>query len=223
MAGNRKAAQAEILAGIEKILPGSENTRIYKELFDAMSDRQFDDLIQALEEKTKHLALVAPNLDNGPKLTLERNLAVGEEWGVPFFERIWIDEGNGTPPYLSPIRYLVLLLPLRRQAQHLIKKVSIPEDNNTVDDFTGQPTGPSKGSKLSYPEIQILSAHDLDFTMRELLKYRGGDEKGFNAMNASISKTGAVSLQAIEPQAGKVKSTTTLSTLLTCAHLENTL
>lgn len=219
---NRKAAEAVILEYIEKLLPGSPNAQLYKDLFAEMSDKQFDVFMQGVKEGTARLALIAPNMSEH-KLTIERNFAVAKELGHSFFERIWIDKGDSTPPYLSPIKYLIVDLPLRRQQQLLVKKISIPEDNRSVDDFTGQPTGKSKGSKISYPEIQILAALNLDQCLIEMLKYRGGDVKGFDAMNTMIAKTGGASLQAIEKLGTKVKSTETLATLLRCMHLDNSL
>lgn len=220
--GNRKAAEAVVLEYVEKLLPGSPNTKIYKDLFAAMSDKQFAEFMGKIEDGSARLAIIAPNLET-PKLSMERNLALAKELDHEFFERIWIDAGDGTPMYLSPVKYLIVDLPLRRQAQLLVKKISIPEDNRSVDDYTGQPSGKSKGSKISYPETQIMAALNLDASLTEMLKYRGGDVKGFNAMNTAIAKTGGVSLDAIAPQAGKVKSTETLSTFLTCMHLSNTL
>ena len=221
MAGNRKAAEDYILKYIDKILPGSENTQIYKDLFASMSDKDFDGFMKQLEEGSSRLAIISPNLDK-VKLDVERNLKIGDELKHDFFERIWLENPDGSK-YLSPIKYLIVDLPLRRQAQLLVKKISIPEDNKSVDDFTGQPTGKSKGSKISYPEVQIMAAMNLDNCLTEFMKYRGGDVKGFDAMNASISKTGGVSQKAIEPLAGGVKSTETLNIFLTCMHLSNTL
>jgi hypothetical protein len=63
----------------------------------------------------------------------------------------------------------------------------------------------------------------LDKSLLELLKYRGGDIKGFNAMNTMISRTGGVRLQAISHLASGVESTKTLSAFLTAMHLKNTL
>lgn len=222
MAGNRKAAEAVIIEYIGKLLPGSTNVKIYKDLFASLDDQAFDEFMTRLEQGEIRLAVIAPNLVE-PKLTIERNLALAEELGHQFFERIWIQPGNDIPRYLSPIKYLVVELPLRRQAQILVKKISIPEDNKSVDDFTGQPTGKSKGSKISYPETQVMAALSLDSCLTEMLKYRGGDVKGFDAMNASISKTGGVSMDAISKLGTTVKSTETLSTLLTSMHLQNTL
>lgn len=211
-----------ILEYVEKLLPGSTNTQMYRDLFASQDDKAFDEFMKALEDGTSRLAIVAANLSEH-KLSIDRNLALADELGHNFFERIWIDGGNEVPPYLSPIPYLIVDLPLRRQAQLLVKKISIPEDNQSVDDFTGQPTGKSKGSKISYPETQIMAALDLNANLTELLKFRGGDVKGFDAMNNVISKTGGVSMKQIEALGTKVKSTETLSTFLTCMHLENTL
>jgi hypothetical protein len=222
MAGNRKAAEAVILEWIEKLIPDSGNRDLYANLFAGMDDAAFAVWMEKLERQEIRLAVVAPNLAKS-SLDIDRNLKLADELGHNFFERILIDNGNDIPPYLSPVRYLVVDLPLRRQAQLLVKKISIPEDTKSVDDFTGQPTGKSKGSKISYPETQIMAALNLDANLTEMLKYRGGDEKGFDALNSSISKTGGVSLQSIEKLGTQVKSTQTLSIILTCMHLENTL
>jgi len=222
MAGNRTAAQNVILENIEKLLPGSANTQMYKDLFASMSDKEFDSFMTQIKEGSACLAVIAPNLSE-TKLSVERNLDLAEELGHQFFERVWIDPGNGEAPYLSQVPYLVVDLPLRRQAQLHVKKVSIPEDTRSIDDYTGQPTGKSKGSKVSYPEIQILAAHGLDRSLEELLKFRGGDVKGFDAMNTAIARTGGVSMDSIRALGTTVRSTQTLSTLLKAMHLENTL
>jgi hypothetical protein len=221
MSGNRKAATAELLAGLEALLPGSENTALWKAKLESMSDKQFEEFAKGLEQETTRISVIVPNFSKH-QIDVERNLDLAEKWGHEFFERLWMPKDDGSY-YLTPIKYLVYDLPLRRQAQHLIKKISIPEDNKSVDDLTGQPTGKSKGSKLSYPELQVMAALGLDHSIVEMMKYRGGDTKGYNAMNTVIAKTGTVSQKEIEPYAGGVESTKTLSTLFTAMHLGNTL
>jgi hypothetical protein len=76
---------------------------------------------------------------------------------------------------------------------------------------------------MSYPETIILAANNLDNTLNEFLKFRGGDLKGFTAMNKSIAKTGGVSLKAIEPYSSGVESSRYLKTLLNSMHLQTTL
>lgn len=222
MAGNRAAAEKEIITWIEKLLPGSPNTEIYKQRFKSMSDKEFDEFMNQLENEEVILSIIAPNL-NEHQLTVENNFKVAKELGHNFFERIWMDEGNEVPPYLTNHEYLVIDLPLRRQAQFLQKKISIPASNNVIDNLTGQPTGPSKGSKISYPEGQVLAAIGLDNCIVEMIKYRGGDLKGFNAMNSAINSTGGVDMTQLDKLGSKVKSTTTLRSYLFSLHLNNTL
>ncbi len=218
MPGLRKEAEEYILHYIEKIAPGGENAAIYKTKFAAMSDDDFEAMIKGIETGEITLPIIAPNFSK-VKLTVANNLKLGEELGHKFFQRVNVPPKNGLPGYLTPIPYLILDLPVRRQAQLLEKKISIPEHNNSVDDMTGQPTGASKGSRVTYPEIQVLAAMGLNESLLEFLKYRGGDEKGFNAMNIMIGRSGGVSMKAIEPFAGGVKSTQTLRSYLTGMHL----
>ena len=222
MADNRKETENFIIEWIDKIAPGGENKKIYEDLFATMDDEAFKLFMSDIESGEKSLAVISPNFGKA-RLDTGRNLQLAKELGHNFFQRIWIEGSGDTPTYLTPIPYLIVDLPLRRQAQLLVKKISIPEDNKSVDDFTGQPTGKSKGSRVSYPETQVMAAMGLDSCLIEMLKYRGGDNKGFNAMNNSISKTGGVRLKAIEHLASGVESTRTMKTYLTAMHLQNTL
>lgn len=222
MPGFRKEAEEFILTYIEEIAPGGQNRKIYEDKFKSMSDEDFEQMVRGIEDETVHLAVIAPNFAEH-RLTVENNFRVADQLGHTFFQRVNVPAKNGMPAYLTPISYLIMDLPVRRQAQLLEKKISIPEHNNAVDDRTGQPTGPSKGSKISYPETQVLAALGLNACLTEMLKYRGGDEKGFNALSTMISRTGGVSLKAIEPYAGGVKSTQTLKSYLLGMHLRATI
>lgn len=217
---NRKAATAEAIKWIDKLLPGSDNGKLLKERLDRLNDQEFHEYMEKLASGEEILSLVAPNLAD-IKLTIENNLKVAEELGHNFFERLWLTDPKTGTEYLTPVRYLIVDLPLRRQQQLLVKKISIPEDNQHVDELTGQPSGPSQGSKLSFPEIQVLYAQGLDRSIEEMIKFRGGDIKAFQAMNRQIHDTGGASLDAIKKTPTRVKSTETLGTLLRSMHLDN--
>lgn len=223
MAGkNRKAVEKFIIDYVEKILPGGGNREAYEKLFVSMNDEAFDDWMKKLKDGTIRLSILAPN-QSDKKISVERNLQLADELGHKFFERLWMDGKAGSAPYLSVPVYLVLDLPLRRQAQLLLKKITIPDSINSVDNLSGQPVGPSKGAKISYPELQILASKNLDNMTLEFIKYRGGDKQGFIAMNDSIARTGKVYLGSIEHLASGVESTKTLYTYLVCMHLSNSL
>nr|DAX30950.1 MAG TPA: hypothetical protein [Caudoviricetes sp.] len=211
-----------IAEAIDKILPDGFNKKQILDFLNQKTDKEFEEYLINLKSGKERLTIIAPN-GREIKLDLERNFKVAKEYNIDFFKRIWFDTPDGKGRYLSEDKYMVVKLPVRRQAQLLVKKISIPEDNKSIDALTGQPAGKSKGSRISYPEVQMLAAMGLNNTLSEFMKYRGGDIKGFNAMNTMIQRTGGVSLRAIEPYAGKVKSTETLSSYLTAMHLQNNL
>jgi hypothetical protein len=218
----RSKAESFILKYIDKIAPGGENKNIYEKFFSSMSDKEFENFIEDLESGKRFLTITAPNFSK-VKLNVENNLKIAEELDHEFFQRLWIEGDEDTPTYLSPIKYLVVDLPVRRASQLLTKKISVPDHNKVIDAMTGQPTGESKGAKISYPELQVAAAMGLDNCMVELMKYRGGDSKGGAALNGMISKYGTASLGTLSQYSSGVESTKTLKTFLTCLHLKATL
>lgn len=222
MPGNRAAAQAFILKYIYKIAPLSDNVKIYKNIFAVMTDKDFGEFIDDLESGKKFLVLIAPNFTK-TGITVENNLDIAEELKHNFFERIWIEGNEEIPTYLTPIPYMILDLPNTRASQMLTKKISVPKHNKVIDSLTGQPTGESKGAKISYPELQVASAMGLNNCMIELMKYRGGDARGGAAMAGMLSKYGRATIDNLSHFASGVESTFTFKTFLTAAHLKNTL
>lgn len=220
--GNRQAATAEIIKWIDMLLPGSPNAALYTKRLAAMSDAQFDTFMSQLEDGSQILSLIAPNLSEH-KLTIERNFAVAKELGHEFFERLYLTDAKTGETYLTPVKYLVVDLPLRRQQQLLIKKISIPSDNQHVDELTGQPSGPSAGSRASYPEIHVLDAQGFSRSIEELIKFRGGDTKARQALDRQIIETGGASQDAIKRIPTRVKSTVTLRVFLNGMLLDTNL
>ena len=218
---NRKAAEASILADLEEILPGSANPAIYKRRFAEMSDEEFDAMMLSIQNGQFILPIIAPETQK-PALDVERNLATGKRWGVMFFERVWMDGQYGADPYLSNDTYLITLLPMKRQAQFLTKKISIPDHSRTIDNMTGQVTGASKGSKISYVEMQVMSSQDLKYSIMEFQKPRGGDLTAYNAMAHSLTTTGGASLASLGALGSRARSIDSLSIHLTSMHLKNT-
>ena len=86
---------------------------------------------------------------------------------------------------------MIVYLPIRVQQQLISKKISIPKDNNHVDFYTGQATGPnSKGARVSYPEVNMLLAMGLNKTVEEMMHFRGGSEKGYASIRAIYFSNG---------------------------------
>jgi len=210
MSKARKLATEMALSYIENIFPKSGNAEMLKARLEAMSDKQFATFMQDLRDGNTTLQIKAPNLATS-KLSVSRNIKIGKELGYEFFQHLNLKDPATGQQYTTPHKYLILSLPFRRQAQHLVKKMSVAADNDSRDDLTGQPTGKSKGSSLSNPEMQVLYALGLDSTIEELLKVRGGNEAAYTAMNKAAHETGGFSLEQVAKAGGKVKSTESLA------------
>lgn len=219
---NRKAATAECLKWIDKMVPGGKAVKDMEAVLNSLTDEQFDEYMQKLDSEEEVISLAIPNLGED-RIDLERMLDLGKELDHEFFEQLWLTDAKTGVTYLTPEKYLVVDLPLRRQQQLLSKKISIPENNRHVDEMTGQVTGDSKGASLSLPELQILRSQGLDRPVLEMIKVRGGDLKAFRAANRQIIETGGASIDSLMSAGTKVKSTETLSTLLKGMHIANNL
>jgi hypothetical protein len=217
---NRKAATAECLKWINELVPGGQAVKDMEAVLNSLSDEQFDQYMLQLDSGEEILSIAIPNLGTD-KLEIERLLDLGEKLGHDFFEQLWLTDAKSGVTYLTPEKYLVVDLPLRRQQQLLSEKISIPENNRHVDEMTGQVTGDSKGASLSLPELQILRSQGLDRPVLEMIKVRGGDARAFRAINRQVIETGGASLDSVLGAGTRVKSTETLGTLLKGMHINN--
>lgn len=222
MTGNRKEAEQWLLIHIKKITLSEENVDIYRKFFASMNDKQFDQWVDDLESGKKFLTVEMPNFGE-EDLVVGRNLAIAEEIGLEFFQELWIEGKGDVPTHLTPIKYMIIDMPYRRASQLLTKKISVPKNNKVIDSLTGQPTGESKGAKISFPELQVLTSMGLENSTIELIKYRGGDNRGRAALTGMVSKFGEVRLAALAPYASGVESTILVKTFLTSCHLRNSL
>jgi len=219
---NREAFITYVADMVDKILPGGGNGAYLTERFKAMSVEELDAYVAKLESGEEVLPLTAPNLAK-EKLSVERNLALLKTLKSDPFHHLKLTDASTGVRYKTPEKYLVLPLFVRRQRQLLRKKITIPQGVRHVDEFSGQVTGPSKGARISMPELQVLYSQDLTDPIVELIKYRGGDVKGQQLMYRSLMETGRVSMRSLERFDTRVKSTDTLGTILQGMMLSNTL
>jgi hypothetical protein len=220
--GNRKAAEKLILQFVSEIDLSGYTTQRYKQILPTMKDEVFHEWMTKIRAGEAGLVVFRPPFKTDG-ITTKNNLDVGKKYGISFFEPLVVSGKENLPDYETPFPYMILDLPLRRQSQNLVKKISIPENNAVVDELTGQPTGASTGARISHPELQVLVGMNLEESVTELIKYRGGDRGGFNAYNAMMLRYGHVNLKTLENFATGVESTKTLKTILTAMHIKSTL
>ena len=229
--GNRAAATAFILEHIGMIDPDdTQNVEIKRKELESLSDSEFREYMRKIsrlkegesDEGRETLTYYAPNLAK-TKISVKRNLEIAKKIGHEFFERLWITDPQTGVTYLTVQKHMVVDMTIRRQAQLQIKKSSIPLDQNSVDELSGQPTGASKGGKVSFPEIQAQASQELDQTIIEEIKIRGGDEKAYREFEKKLIDNGTVSQTELLAMGTRTKSTETLSKLFMGMHLDNNL
>ncbi len=223
MTGNRKNAEEFILKYIGKIVTGNENINLYKELFSNMSDKEFHLFMEDLRDRKTTLSIIVPNGNKNIKVNVENNFKIAKELGFDFFQRLKISGSKELPDYITPNKFLIFKLPIKRASQLLSKKVSIPEDDRSIDILTGQVTGKSRASKITLPELQLLIGMGMKDSVRELVKVRGGDIGANNAANAMLYKQGQASQRDIEQFSTGVISTKSLKAYFNSMHIRNTL
>ena len=218
----RKQVEDFILKFIKRIVTGKENYELYQMLFNKMTDKEFHQFMENLRDKKSTLSVIILSGSN-IKVDIKNNFKLGKELGFEFFQHVKVEATQDIPAYTTPNKYIILKFPVKRAAQLLSKKISIPEDNSKIDTLTGQVTNGSKGSKLTNPELQILLGLGLKKSIVELMKYRGGDLGSNNAMNNALFNYGAVNQDELDASSTKVESTKTLKAYLQAMHIKSTL
>ena len=219
----RKKQQDKILSVLKDLVPGVDHDKIYNEtLFTSMSDVQWKEWMAQLSSGQSYIPVFVPNaVKTG--VTLERCVSVAKSIGLELFQKLWITDPVTGRKSQTPIPRLVVYSPFRRASQTVTKKISVPPNQKTVDAASGQPTGESKGARLSLPELKLLVSMGLDNTATELAKYRGGDLKGYAAMVSMLNRHGNARMDTLKQFASGVESKITMKTFFTAAHLKSNL
>lgn len=219
----RRQVEDYILKYITKIVSGDHNLKLYKDLFDRMTDKEFHEYMVKLKNKEITLSIIVPNGSKDIKVDINNNIKIAKELGFSFFQNIHFGKDNDNPGYTTPNEYMVIKLPVKRAAQLLDKKISIARDPNDVSSLTGQVLGDSRSSKMSGPEIQVLIGVGCKKSLIELLKIRGGDLGAGNAMEQMLIQTGNARQEDVIRYSTGVKSTDTLRNYFIGAHINSTL
>lgn len=217
----RKVFMDTYFGKMKKVIKKHPSLDMVEEYLTSLSDKVFHEMMVNAKESGKFaIPFYEPNF-NKNEVTLDQWLELGEQVGVELREEIIMVDPDSGREYTPPVKVLLFEIPFRRQSQHLVKKMALAEDDKRVDLITGQPTGDSKTSSISMPELNVISSKGLQAPLMELLKVRGGDPKAFRSMKKQISETGTFSIDAIESMGSHAKVNDTIQAFLDCMHLEN--
>ena len=219
---NREAGTKVLLWGLRMIDPSGKSAEIYRQRLAEMTDVEYAKWIEALDKKQDYVSVIYSNLSKSP-ITTANNLEIAPKLGVRFFQQLEMTDKSTGIRYVTPEKYLVMWGRFRRQIQMISNKMSVADSNKILDDLTDQPVGVSKGASNTYPELLVSVAQGHNHSIVELMKYRGGDKKGFDAMNHMLMTTGHCTMDALKSVDGRAKSTVTVSTFLKAMHLNNNL
>ena len=177
--------------------PSGLNSKRYRQIIGQMNDKEFDQFMNYMKEGKWQLHLVAPNMI--VNLQNEDLLKACDMIGLDLFQRVWMYDRATGRKYLTDNKYMFVKLPIRRQQQFLDEKISVPDNDRTIDGLTGQVTGDSRACSITNPEIQILAARGLDKTMQELVNIRGGNIHGYSEFRRMLEENGEADLDMIDP------------------------
>ncbi len=192
----RKKIESYIIDIINTMDPSLENGNRYKNFFANLTDDDFHQFMLYLQENKTQIHLFAPNMKLN--LKMENLLKAADKVKLDMFEQIWMyDEATGKK-FLTPHKYMVINIFVRRVKQYLEHKISIPENDKTIDGLTGQVTSESRSSAISQVEMQALYARNFDSTILELIKVRGGDIHAYSNFKRQIEESGTANLDQLE-------------------------
>lgn len=214
----RKKVEAYILNAMKLLDPHTDtNVKYWKDKFASMNDKDFDNFMHCLREGKTNIHMFVPPF----KVTLQTKemIEAAHKLGVTIMHRIWMHDPHTGIKYLTPEKYMVLQLPMRRQQQYLDEKLSVPDNDKTIDGLTGQVTGDSKSCAITNPEIQILHARNLDATLYEFANVRGGNIRNYAEFKRSLEETGSVRLEQLDPT-NRTRVAIMGQVLLTAMHLD---
>lgn len=207
-----------ICQACDLIDPSKTNSNRYKKMINAMNNKQFDDFMRLMKDGKFKMHIVTPNM----KIHLKNKdlLRAADFLKLKLFHKIWMHDDTTGKKYLTPEEYLVVQLPVRRQQQFLDEKMSVPDNDKTIDGLTGQVTGDSRACSLTNPEIQILAARNLNATLQELVTVRGGNIGQYGEMKRQLEETGEVRLSKLDPNS-KTRVSVVANVLLKSMMIDN--
>ena len=221
MAKNRKKAEEFLLKVVKDGDPTGRTLAMVKEQLAKMDDKRFNEMIERIRAGKEYIPLIVDN-HTERALNTEQALDLCEKYNIEIFQRFWYRHPVIGVKVLSNHKVPFVHMMVRRQIETLMNKMSVSDDNSTVDTLTGQPI--HGASATTQPESLVYLEKGLDASLVEKLKYRGGDVEGGRLFDQSLIETGKVSTsQLYEQNNTTTRGVQTADIYLTSAHYETNL
>lgn len=173
-----------------------------------------------IKEGKSQVFIETPNMK--VTLTMEDIMKASEFVGSTFFDHLRMFDSTTGRWFITPNKYLILSLPVRRLKQYLGSKWSIPDSDKTINPTTGQVVKPDKGSGISMTQAQTIDSKGLQKALTELINIRGGNIEGYSKFKSELEETGTSSLAGLGTS-GKVRSAEIAKEILESMMISNNL
>lgn len=227
MAISREEFIKGVCGDLALLTPGDNyNAEMLEKYLRGLSKSDFDNYVKSLLptkesglKQQQAIPIYIPMMDPNPAI-LSNNLEVAEKLGIQLYHRLRMYNPNTGKVHLSPVKHLVGDVAIKRAIQLQSKKESIPKDDRTVNELTGQVTNESKGSSISFPELQALAAQGLDEAIQETMTIRGGNPILKREWEHQMMETGEADMKPLLATGIKPKSTLTITRLFQGMQLD---
>lgn len=207
----RKQAEKVLYDVMDKLDPTGTNTKWYRSIFAAMSDKKFSDFMMDMFNDF-NLNFILQIEDFKREVDLEKCEAAAKVIGIPLEEYLIMpfDNMNLTEATLSKSPCVVGYNNEGRPQQTNNKKNSTSIHNTQRSAITNQVTGDDKNGRSSDMENIALTLLGADKILQELNGFRADGIKRNNFAVSQIANTGQCDLDEIE-QAGGIEDRSTLN------------
>lgn len=202
MTEKRKKIETLIYETMTLMDPSGVNTRKYKDMFQVMSDDEFQDWITKFlaDEKSNFRIDIEEFGDGSRSLKFENIEKAANHLGIKIFEYIYLPHVSSNPnrPVRSKQPVLVGYLNIKRVQQLATKKTGLSLSDNDRDEMTNIAKGESKGGVMTGIENELLVGVGAYEVLSELVGARGDNMVEYDSMLTSIAETGSVRLEDIK-------------------------
>jgi hypothetical protein len=213
----RKAAEDFVFDLMNRQDPSGYNTNYYRKMFEGMDDETFTKWMTQMRDNP-HAKLILYTIPLKVEIDVQASLNTAKFLGIEVFERLRIWDPVEQRHVLTPERYIILRMYVRRLKQYLMDGLSVPDSDRRLNPLTNQVVGVDKASAFSYPQAQMIAEKGLNKTLHEIMTIRGGNIEAYAKMKGQIEENGEASTDVIDDTSG-VQSAQTLRTFLEGMHL----
>lgn len=217
MASIREKSLAAALEIVNEVDRSGRSGKFIEEYASKLSNVEFEEWVNKIENGEDYIPIIVDFNDN-KSVSYENNIKVAKKRNIPIFQQIWYVDPETKQEILTSEKHPVYLLPVRCQIETIDYKISYSSSNLKIDAITGQVIGDDQASRFSYPEVMVVYSKELNYSLVEFMKYRGGDTKGRVEFNNLIRNTGDVSMQNLLRVDTTVKSSESLQIYFLAMH-----